>query len=134
MDVTTQDELQKIRKQSSGEIVELPAFDSGQPFAAKLKRMSLLAFCKSGIIPNQLLAAVQEIYEGRQRGDIKKYAEVLDIICGEVMIEPTFEDVKDIITDTQKTAILTYAQHGVAGLLPFRALTEFQEDSNNLKK
>lgn len=128
MKVTSIDDLQKVRKKASGEIVELPPFDSGEPFSAKLKRMSLLAFCKSGLIPNQLLGAVQEIYEGKQRADLKKYAEVLDIVCAEVLIEPAYDDVKDILTDLQKTAILTYAQNGIQGLLPFRALTDFSKE------
>jgi len=132
---TNIDDLQKVRKMfKEGEVVELSAFESGKPFSAKLKRLSLLELCKSDVLPNTLLGAVQEIYEGKQRADIKKYAQILDIVCEQVLLEPKWEDVKDIITDTQKVAILTYAQHGVAGLLPFRALTEFQTNSNTRKK
>lgn len=125
--VTSIEEIIKVKKSFEGEIVELPEFDDGTPFNAKLKRLSLLALCKDGVIPNVLLAAAQEIYEGRQRADIKKYAEVLDIVCSQSMIEPKFDDVKEILTDTQKVAILTYAQHGVAGLVPFRAITNFSK-------
>jgi hypothetical protein len=134
MKVTSTDELQKVRNAFSGEVVELPPFGDGQRFIAKLKRISLLELAKSGIIPNPLLGAVQEIYEGRQRADIKKYAEVLDIVCSKALIEPAYDTVKDILIDAQKVAILAYSQHGVAGLLPFRALAELQEDSNSSKK
>jgi len=134
MKVTSTDELQKVRNAFSGEVVELPLFGDGQRFIAKLKRISLLELAKSGIIPNPLLGAVQEIYEGRQRADIKKYAEVLDIVCSKALIEPAYDTVKDILIDAQKVAILAYSQHGVAGLLPFRALAELQEDSNSSKK
>lgn len=122
--VTSIEEIIKVKKSFEGEIVELPEFDNGTPLKAKLKRLSLLALCRDGIIPNLLLAAAQEIYEGRQRADIKKYAEVLDIICNMSMIEPVFDDVKEVLTDTQKVAILTYAQHGVAGLTSFRKLID----------
>jgi hypothetical protein len=120
-------ELQKVRKKfKDGEVVELPAFDDGQEFSARLKRLSLLEMIKTEVIPNALLAAAQEIYEGKQRADIKKYAQVLDIICGQAMVEPAFEDVADILTDGQKIAIYTYSQHGVAGLEPFRIFSKLK--------
>ena len=81
---------------------------------------------KTEVIPTALLAAAQEIYEGKQRADIKKYAQVLDIICGQAMVEPAFEDVADILTDGQKIAIYTYSQHGVAGLEPFRIFSKLK--------
>jgi hypothetical protein len=133
--VTNTDDLQKVRKLFvEGEVIELPAFESGEPFVARLKRLSLLELCKSDVLPNQLLGAVQEMYEGKQRSDLKKYAQTLDIICAQVLIEPAWEAVKDIITDTQKVAIFTYSQHGVAGLIPFRKLIEFQADNDTGKK
>ena len=132
---TNFDDLQKVRSEfKDGEVVELPAFDSGQPFVAKLKRLSLLELCKSDVLPNQLLGAVQELYEGKQRADLKKYAQTLDIICEQVLVDPKWEDIKDILTDTQKVAIFTYSQHGVAGLLPFRSFIEFQTTDNTGKK
>jgi hypothetical protein len=132
---TNFDDLQKVRSEfKDGEVVELPAFDSGQPFVAKLKRLSLLELCKSDVLPNQLLGSVQELYEGKQRADLKKYAQTLDIICEQVLVDPKWEDIKDILTDTQKVAIFTYSQHGVAGLLPFRSFTEFQTTDDTGKK
>ena len=129
--ITTLSDLNKIKKEFEGEIVELPPFDNGKPFCAKLKRLSLLGLCKSGAVPNQLLAAVQEIYEGKQRSNIKSYAEVLDIVCEQCLVEPAWDDIKDIITDVQKLAIMTYAQSGVAGLLPFRQILQLQTDDNS---
>jgi len=133
--VTNISDLQKVRKSfKEGEVVELPAFESGEPFIARLKRLSLLDLCKSDVLPNQLLGALQEIYEGKQRSDIKKYAQIMDVICEQVLVQPTYEELKDILTDLQKMAILTYAQSGVAGLIPFRTLFGFQEGSGNSKK
>lgn len=132
--VTPIDEIQKVRKRLSGEVIELPDFDDGQPFNAKLKRLSLLELLKTGVIPNPLTAAAQEIYEGRQRADIKKYAEVLDIICEKALVEPAYEDVSDVLTDTQKVAILAYTQHGVAGLAPFRVFRSTDKGKEKDKK
>jgi hypothetical protein len=121
--VTNTDDLQKVRKSfKEGEVVELPGFDTDKPFVAKLKRVSLLDLVGSETLPNTLLGAVQEIYEGKQRADIKKYADVLNVIASAALLEPVYEDVKDILTAEQKVAILSYTTHGVSGLLPFRAL------------
>jgi superfamily I DNA/RNA helicase len=122
--ITSNDELQKIRENFKGEIVELPNFDSGKPFVAKLKRVALLDLVCNEILPNALLGAVQEIYEGKQKTDIKKYSETLNIIARLSLIEPNYENIKDILTDAQKVAILAYATNGVSGLLPFRAFFE----------
>jgi hypothetical protein len=131
MKPTSIDEIKKLKE---AQTVELPGFDVDKPFYAKLKRLSLLELCKADAIPNPLLAAVQEIYEGRQRADIKKYAGVIELIAELALVEPKYEDVKDILTDAQKVAIMTYAQHGVAGLLPFFEIIELQKGSNRSKK
>ena len=131
MEVTKLDDLKKF---NDGEVVELPSFDDDTPFVAKLKRLSLLSLCKAGAIPNQLLGAAQEIFEGRQRTNIKSYAEVLDIVIKEAMVEPNYDDVKDILTDIQKIAIFSYTQNGIKGLLPFREIQRVSKDSFSGKK
>ncbi len=123
--ITSSDELQKVRENfKQGEVIELPNFDSGKPFVAKLKRVALLDLVCNEILPNALLGAVQEIYEGKQKTDIKRYSEVLNIIARLSLIEPSYDEVKDILTDMQRVTILAYATNGISGLLPFRALFE----------
>ena len=131
MEVTKIEDLNKLKE---GDVVELPSCDDDTPFVAKLKRLSLLSLCKAGAIPNQLLGAAQEIFEGRQRTNIKSYAEVLDIVIKEAMVEPNYDDVKDILTDIQKIAIFSYTQNGIKGLLPFREIQRVSKDSFSGKK
>jgi len=131
MEVTKLDDLKKF---NDGEVVELPAFDDNTPFVARLKRLSLLALCKAGAIPNQLLGAAQEIFEGRQKSNIKNYADVLDVIISQALIEPAYDDVKDVLTDMQRMAIFAYTQGGVKALIPFREIEKLLEDSNSIKK
>ena len=131
MEVTKIEDLNKLKE---GEVVELPAFDDDTPFTAKLKRPSLLALCKAGAIPNQLLGAAQEIFEGRQKSNIKNYADVLDVIISQALIEPAYDDVKDLLTDMQRIAIFSYTQNGIKGLLPFREIERISKDSTLGKK
>ena len=121
METTKLDDLKKIQE---GEVVELPFFDDDTPFNARLKRPSLLTLCKTGVIPNSLLAAAQKIFEGEKKGNVKDYGEVLHTVAYVALQEPGYEDVKDILTDEQLTAIFNYTQFGVAALMPFRKLRE----------
>ena len=132
--ITSLSEIAKVREIYDGKTVELPPFEDGTKFVAKLRRLSLLGLCKSGKIPNPLLGAALEIYEGRQKADIKQYAEILDIICELVMVEPKYEDIKDILSDQQKYEISLYAQSGVSGLEFFRKILKLQEDGASSKK
>lgn len=131
MEVTNINDLKKF---NDGEVVELPSFDDDTPFVAKLKRPSLLALCKAGAIPNQLLGAAQEIFEGKQRSNIKNYADVLDIVIKEALVEPAYDDVKDLLTDMQRIAIFSYTQNGIKGLLPFREIERIQKTGIDSKK
>lgn len=126
--------INDLKKFNDGEVVELPGFDDDTPFVAKLKRPSLLALCKAGAIPNQLLGAAQEIFEGRQKSNIKNYADVLDVIISQALIEPAYEDVKEYLTDMQRMAIFAYTQNGIKGLLPFREIERISKDSTLGKK
>jgi hypothetical protein len=126
--------INDLKKFNDGEVIELPGFDDDTPFVAKLKRPSLLALCKAGAIPNQLLGAAQEIFEGRQKSNIKNYADVLDVIISQALIEPAYEDVKEYLTDMQRMAIFAYTQNGIKGLLPFREIERISKDSTLGKK
>jgi len=131
MEVTKTSDLKKIK---DGEVVELPKFDDGTPFIAKLRRPSLLYLCKSGAIPNELLAAAQEIFEGRQKGNIKNYADVLDKVLEVALVEPKYEEVAELLTDVQRLAIFSYTQNGVMGLQPFRKIEELSKIGGRSKK
>jgi len=131
MEVTKTSDLKKLK---DGEIVELPKFDDGTPFVAKLRRPSLLYLCKSGAIPNELLAAAQEIFEGKQKGNIKNYANVLDKVLEVALVEPKYEEVAELLTDVQRLAIFSYTQNGVMGLQPFRKIEELSKTNKSIEK
>lgn len=129
--ITSLEDLTKLRAKD-GEVIELPAFDSKIPFHAKVRRPSLLKLCEAGIVPNSLLGIVRELYEGQIKGDIPKYYELLKIVAEQALVEPKFEDVKDIITDEQLGTIFDYVQQGVAALSKFRQDGKLQEIINIL--
>lgn len=128
--VTSIDELMDYAK---GEVVKLPAFDEKHPFVARLKRPSLMAMAKSGRIPNALLDSANELFAqgpavtaNKKINDMnmmKDMLEVLDVICEEAFVEPTYAEIKKAnvtLTDDQYLFIFDYTQRGVKALESFR--------------
>lgn len=123
--VTSLEEL----KQQSTEVIELSPLSGNKPFYAKVKRLSLLGLCKDGQIPNTLLGVARKLFyqEHIDQIDLKEYAQVLDIIAKNTLVEPSLEQLKEVgleLNDTQKFEIWAYSQQGINGLKSFRAVTE----------
>lgn len=111
-------------KEKAVSIIPIPGFDEGETFDIKVKKLSLVGLMSSGKIPNALMQVVKQAFEGisstanqeeaeasivDKAGDIGK---LLDIVCKEAMLEPLFEDVKDVMNDAQKLAIFEFTQGG----------------------
>ena len=116
--VTTVEDIKKLK---DGIVIELPDFDKDTPFTARVKRPSLMEMCSKGTIPNPLLNAAQRLWEGDiPKGRLKDYNEVIRKVVEVALVEPTYADVKDVLTDDQLIAIFDYTQGGAVKLLPFR--------------
>ena len=128
--VTSIDELMDYAK---GEVVELPSFDEKHPFVARIKRPSIMAMAKSGRIPNSLLDSANELFaQGpavtankkiKDMNMMKDMIDVLDVICEEAFVEPSYNEIKNAgvtLTDDQYLFIFDYTQRGVKALESFR--------------
>lgn len=128
--VTGIEDLQRI---GHGEVVELPGFVDGTPFVARLRRPSMLAMVKAGKIPNELLVEANKLFASGVKGVAEKNQDdpsmmsdltvLLDAICREAFIEPSWEDIEKsgvTLTDQQYLAVFSYTQKGVDVLKPFR--------------
>ncbi len=116
--VTTSEDIKKLKE---GTVIELPDFDKDTPFTARVKRPSLMEMCGNGAIPNPLLNAAQRLWEGDVgKGNLKDYNEVIRKVVEVALVEPTYEEVKDVLTDDQLVTIFDYTQGGAVKLLPFR--------------
>ena len=111
-------------------IIPIPGFDAGETFEIKVKKLSIVGLMSSGKIPNSLMQVVKDAFAGiksasaeadesaimDKAGDIGK---LLDIVCAEAMLEPRFEDIKDVMNDAQKLAVFQFTQGGVEEAKPF---------------
>lgn len=115
--------LEAIKKIKREDLEELPAFLDGTPFVAKLRRPSLIHMVDLEQIPNELSVAVDELMGGQAaqyRTSIKERSAVLCAVAKAALVQPTYEEVEDVIDSFQLTAIWNYVISGVNALVPFR--------------
>lgn len=120
-------------RNKSVSIIPIPGFDAGETFEIKVKKLSIVGLMSSGKIPNSLMKVVKDAFAGiksagaeadesaimDKAGDIGK---LLDIVCTEAMLEPRFEDIKDVMNDAQKLAVFQFTQGGVEEAKSFPAI------------
>lgn len=125
--------IEELKKQMQGELVELPGFAEGYKFVARLKRPSMLSMVKKGKIPNELLVEANKLFSN---GPSKTAAlnqldskmmnnmfDIIELICNESFVEPSYKVLKENgieLTDEQQLAIFSYTQRGIESLKSFR--------------
>lgn len=118
-------------KQMAFKEVELPGFEPGETVTVRLRKVSVLGLASSGKIPNSLMGTVNKLFgEGRKGAtpdqvasssleNLGEMASLLDLIAAQAMVEPTFAEVGEYLTDDQKNAIFEYSQSGVKSVAPY---------------
>lgn len=117
-----------LQRYARGTIVKLPDFAEGQPFVARMRRPSMMALVKVGKIPNSLLVTANEMFNGKSADTddedvMSNMFGVMEVICETALIEPTYQQIKDVgleLSDDQIMAIFNYTQVGVQALDNFR--------------
>ena len=99
-----------------------------------LRRPSILSLAMAGKIPNPLLAAATKLFEfvpGRESISLKEIGEILHIVAEASLVSPSYDEVKDELTDQQLMEIYHYAKEGADGLEYFRFVREFHKDGGS---
>lgn len=125
-------------RQKSVSVIQIPGFDPGETFEIRVKKLSIVGLISSGKIPNSLMKVVKDAFSGiksSQDSDensehdesavIDKAGEIgklLDIVCKEAMLEPRFDEIRDVMNDAQKLAVFQFTQGGVEEVKPFPAV------------
>lgn len=132
LNVTTFETLQQY---GQGEIVELPPFDDGKPFVARLRKASLTSLLSAGKLPNSLMEVAMNMFESSQvetkkkkkdafdSADYKQLIELYEVVCAATFVEPTWEQIKQsgvYLTNAQYNYIMEYTQGSVNALKTFR--------------
>ena len=97
-----------------------------------LRRPSVLTLAMLGKIPNPLLSSAAKLFEFAPKSEtpsIKEIGEILHIVAEASLVNPTYEELKDQLTDSQLMEIYHYAKGGADGLEYFRVIRELHKDS-----
>lgn len=120
MSITNLDQIKKIAIPE----VEISGWN-GEAFKCRLKRVSMLDLLSKGKIPNSLLGAAQELFEGKKKenkeNNLKEISQIIDIFAKNSLVEPTIEELENInvtLTDNQKIEIFNYCTEGLKNLSP----------------
>ena len=118
----------EFRKKAT-RVIEIDGFEPGETIEVLIKPASLINLMVSGKLPNDLLATVQELFNegqdtkpndvfGQGADKVKEILALIDLVCEQSLVEPKFEEIKDVITDAQKMQIMTEAQGNVKAAIP----------------
>lgn len=124
-EILSVDELRAL----STPIVEIPGFSGGATIKVRLKKPSLLRMAQEGEIPNHLIGIAKKMITGQDEGQkdskdnaslLKEAGQMTELYCKACMVEPAYEEVKDILTDEQSDFIFSWAIGQVKDLDSFR--------------
>lgn len=121
-------------RERSQPLVDIQGFEPGEYLTVRLRSVSLLTLVKTGKIPNSLLEEATKLFSGakNKEGKIDEVAilnklndtdgitKIIDTVVESAMVEPTYDEVRDFITDAQKMEIFNWTQGGIDALKSFR--------------
>lgn len=118
-------------KNKATKLINIPGFEPGEEIQILIKPATLLSMIVGGKLPNELLTAVSELFQGPQlseeemgkkllndRKSMEAFNQMLEQVCQEVMLEPKYVEIKDYMTDEQRQSIFTQATGNVNQLTP----------------
>lgn len=128
-------------KEMATPVIEIPGFDNQNPIKVRVKKPSLMSMFSEGKIPNHLLGIATQMVGGekskqkKQTGEekTKELIDLLEMYCEMCLVEPTYTEFKEIMTDDQKEAIFEWGVGDVAKAGNFRDEEEIQSDNNDGK-
>lgn len=134
MGVTTLEEIKNKFEQE----VDITGFEEGDSITLKLRHINLLDLIASGKIPNTLMNTAATLFgdpnlktkidEKDESNGYINFNNLLDIICNNVLVTPSFDELKEYLTDQQKLEIFYFSQGGI------RKIQKFREQQANIER
>lgn len=118
--------------QKSYRNILIPGFNIGdEPIEIRVRTLSLMNMISRKSIPNPLMPAVNKLFklggkvteeeaEKIAVDNIDEMTEFLGFICDKAMIEPTYDEIGEYMTQEQVMAVFSSTQGTVNNLTPFR--------------
>lgn len=128
--------IEELRKQATTTI-EIPDFEGTGTIKVRVQKPRLMAMASQGKIPNHLLGIVNAMMfpskKEKKEPNIEEIGKIYELYCRACLVEPSYEEIKDIITDDQMMAIFDWAMGDVKKLENFRSEQRDGTGNNNGK-
>jgi hypothetical protein len=125
--------IEKLREMANP-IIEIPNFDNTGYIKIRVQRPKLLKMAAEGKIPNHLMNIAATLINGKPRSKqselsaeeyIREINSAMELYCMACLVEPSYKEFKDILTDDQKATIFSW------GLGEVQVLDSFRTDEGN---
>lgn len=125
-------------KKMATTVIEIPNFDNSGTIKVRVQKPRLMAMAAQGKIPNHLLSIVNDLMfpnkKEKKELKVEDISKTYELHCRACLVEPSYEEIKDIITDDQMIAIFDWAMGKVSQLDTFRDNKGNGTSNNNGKK
>ncbi len=123
-------------RQMACSIIDIPGFDDTGTIRVKVQKPKVMAMAAQGKIPNYLMSTAMRIAgvpskEKPRDPDLSDVAKTMELYCRACLVQPTYEEFQDIITDDQMTAIFEWAIGDTKKMSTFRPNQENGSSDNN---
>lgn len=126
--------IEKLREMANS-IVDIPDFENKETIKVKLQKPRLMSMAAQGKIPNHLLGIVNNMMfpskKEKKEPNIEEIAKIYELYCRACLVEPSYDEIKDIITDEQMEAIFDWAMGDVKKVETFRSNKGNGSSDNN---
>lgn len=132
--ISTIADFKKLNEPVVIELRDTDAFGESRSLYVQVKQVSLLSMMRAGKLPNSLLTTATGLIKPDgstvkkpklSEKTIEEMLTVIDEIAKEILVKPTYEEIKDYLTDDMKTQLFTYTQGGA------KELERFHTDREN---
>lgn len=105
--------------------IDIPDFENKGTIKVKVQKPRLMKMAAEGKIPNSLMSTAMEmagleVGKKESKIDFPQVAEMMELYCKACLVEPNYEEFKDIMTDEQMVAIFDWATEGLGEIDTFR--------------
>lgn len=134
--------IDKLREMAQP-IIDIPNFDGTGTIKVRVQKPKLMSLAAQGKIPNHLMRIAVTKLTGKkptiekepdELEKVKQTSEMIELYCFACLVEPRYEDFKDIMTDDQKFEIFNWGIGEVSALDSFRTDKGNGSSNNNGKE
>ena len=116
--------IEKLREMACP-VISIPDFTGEGKIKVRVQKPRLMAMAAQGQIPNYLMSVAMRMTgaakEQPKNPSMKDIADAMELYCRACLVEPSYEEFKDIMTDDQMQAIFDWATGDIQAMSTFRS-------------